>query len=448
MPNSFLTATIWVIEKSYLDIVDEVIRAKLEGRKRDLDEIEAAGGKRLHNERPDKPYEVYDGVAVIRAIGVIGKRMNLFSRYSGGVSTEFLQLLLEDALTDPAISAVVLAIDSPGGTVDGTVELADWMLANRGIKPVYGYVDGTMASGALWIGSACDKIYGYRSTQGGSMGVVMCHYDRSGQDEKAGVKRTFITSGEYKRIANDAEPLSEQGKDYLQEKVDYFHSMFVEAVAAGRGLEPEEVQERFGNSRMFVAEEAKKIGMIDAIGSLAETIDAARAAAQEEGQMNKAEILVKFPVAAAEIMEDGRLQALADFEGRVAEQGDALVASEQERLIGLYGSLHGEEKQEAYKKLVDMGVTAEQLGVLGELGFSSAGESKEKGGENSAEAKILAALEKGDAGVEPNGSQGGPTDFMAAVEAHMQEHSCGKTEAMKAISKKYPELHQAYRQKG
>ncbi len=287
MPSRFLQTTAWVLEKETLKVVDDIISARLVGRLSDMALVNTNSTEEYTNKERHKPYEVVDGVAVISMNGVIGKRMGMFDAMSGGVSTQRIQLQIEDALTDPAILAVVMSIDSPGGTVDGTAELADWMLANRGVKPVHAYVDGTMASGAYWFGSVCDRITAYRTARIGSVSAVICHYDRSQADVKAGIKRTFITSGEYKRIANDAEPLSEKGEAYLQDSTDRYHAMFVEGVAAGRGLTPEEVQEKFGNAKVHLAAEALEIGMIDAIGSLAETINAARAAAQEEGVMTK-----------------------------------------------------------------------------------------------------------------------------------------------------------------
>lgn len=101
MPNDFLKTTAWALEKSVLKIVDEVLMARLTGQGRDIAAIEAELGRPLNSRRPEKPYELIDGVAVIDMIGMMGKRMNLMHEMSGGVSTELLQTYLEEALTDP-----------------------------------------------------------------------------------------------------------------------------------------------------------------------------------------------------------------------------------------------------------------------------------------------------------------------------------------------------------
>lgn len=450
MPNnakhSFLMHTAWVLEPDTLAIVDDIITARLEGRTRDLVAIEAAHGTALENRANSKPYAVVDGVAVISVNGVMGKRMGMFSEMSGGVSTQRIQMQVEDALTDPAIEAVVLSIDSPGGTVDGTAELGDFLLANRGIKPVHAYADGLMASGGYWLGACCERITAYRTTQVGSVSVVLCHYDRSKQDEKAGVKRTFITSGEYKRMANDAEPLNEKGEAYLQQSVDRYHSMFIEAVAAGRGQSPESIQEKIGDGRVHIADAALEIGMIDAIGSLAETINAARAAAQEDFSMNKAELKEKFPELHAELIAEGQEQARAEIADQVQGQADVAVSAEQDRILGLYGRVHGEAAGEGFGRLVASGLGAEQVDALQACGFSKVPAAGTATGDGDLKGKILDALEGGDQGgnLANGGQDGDAPDFMAAVDAVVKEKGITRIAAMKLVAEKNPELHAAY----
>jgi len=212
MRNDLLLTTTWAVTPHMMQVIDGVLTAKLQGERIDLDAIEAAIGRPLDNARDEKPYDMVDGVAVISLSGIMGKRMNMFSQISGGTSTELVGNAIRTAIDDPAVIALVLSVDSPGGTVDGTAELADLILSARAEKPVYAYADGMMASAAYWVGSAAEKIFSYRTAEIGSVSVVICHYDRSRADADAGIKRTFITSGKYKRMANDAEPLSGEGQ--------------------------------------------------------------------------------------------------------------------------------------------------------------------------------------------------------------------------------------------
>jgi len=444
MPNKFLTTIAWVLESETLKIVDEVISARLTGQVRDLSAFDFFSDK----EPPPpsaRPYRVEDGVAVIEMFGVMGKRMNMFSAISGGVSTQRVQTLLEDALTDPEIVAVVLHIDSPGGTVDGTADLGDWMLDNKGMKPLHAFIDGQGCSGALWIAACCDAISATRTAQVGSLSAVVCHYDRSVADAKAGIKRTFITSGEYKRAASDAEPLDEKGAAYLQGFIDRYHAMFIEAVAVGRDMSPEEVQAKFGDGRIHLAAEAVKIGMIDGIGTLPETIKAARAAAMED-TMNREEFKAKYPELHAELVAEAETAAKAELAASVAAEGDALITAERSRIFGLYGKLHGAKAGASFEKLAAAGMTAEQIAQLEACGFGLAKNEGAKAEGDTLKKEILAALQENTPAVSA-GAGGAALDFMGAVDAEVEKSRCTRTQAMIKVAKTNPELHAAYLQR-
>lgn len=444
MPSKFLMTTAWSLDHSMMAVVDAVLSAKINGEVRDLEKVAAESGVELKNKEKNRPYKVVDGVAVISMNGVMGKRMGMFDSMSGGVSTQRIQMQIEDALTDPLIDALVLSVDSPGGTVDGTAELGDWLLKNRGVKPIFAYADGNMASAAYWIGSACDEIYAYRSATIGSISVVVCHFDNSKKDKKTGIKRKFITSGEYKRIANDAEPLSEKGEAYLQHKVDLYHAMFIEAIATGRGLDPKQVQTKFGDGRTHLADAALEIGMIDHIGSLAETIEAARKAATEESPMNKAELAEKFPELHASLLAEGKASAEEANKEQATKDGEALVAAERARTVGLYNKLHGADAAQGFEKIVASGMDAEQMDALEAVGFSAAaGKAPAADPEKGLKDEILENLRAGD-DLTPGGSDSGDTGFMALVESMVADKGVTRSAAMQKIAAQNPKLHEDY----
>lgn len=434
MPIS-LHSILWVLDKQHVEIVDQVLTAHFEGRKLDIEAIEARMGRNLNNER--KEYVIDDGVAVIPMHGVIGKRMNMFTRISGGVSTEKLQQDIQTALDDRQVKAVVLDIDSPGGTVDGTKELSDWLFSVRGQKPMFGYANGTMMSGAVWIGTALDRVYGYDSTMAGSISVAQTHYDRSKADEKWGVKRKFITSGKYKRIANDAEPLSAEAEEYLQQQVDGIHALFVEGVARNLGL-PVETVAAFSEGKVYLGAEAVSIGMLHGIKTLAETKTAAREAADTStpgGRMNAQEIREQFPEAAASLVEEGRSVAAQEIEGA--------VVSERDRVTGLCVLVAGEDTGNKVSKLAASGITAEQAETLTEAGLST----KDGGNDNEQQSRqdILDALKDTDTENVGTGAVGEPTEFMAAVEQYKVEHpKASRIQAMQAVRKAHPDLHKKF----
>ncbi|TLM66018.1 MAG: signal peptide peptidase SppA [Deltaproteobacteria bacterium] len=262
----------WAIRPAMLEEIQRIYATHLRGEKIDIAKVEAATGKKLDNSRNGS--YVLDQVAVIPMIGVIGKRMNLFTEISGGVSTEMIAKDFEQAVNDPAIKGIVLHIDSPGGTVDGTKQLADMIAGYRGTKPVLACADGMMCSAAYWIGSAADGInIADLTTDVGSIGVVAAHQDISGWEEKHGVKTTEITAGKYKRAISQYQPLSEEGRAMIQADLDQIYELFVDAVAGNRGKSVDAVLSEMAEGRVFLGRKAVEAGLVDGVATLAETIN-------------------------------------------------------------------------------------------------------------------------------------------------------------------------------
>lgn len=266
-PIDVLTSPWAIIPEKFAEI-KEIYSRHLRGEKIDIRAVEAQLGKPLNNE--PQGYQVQDGVALLALDGVIAKKMNLFTRISGGVSTQVFARDFRAALADPNVNAIVMIIDSPGGTVDGTQELAR-IIAEARVqdKPVVSWVDGMMASAAYWVGSAADRVYiGAGTDMIGSIGVAMEHVDYSAYEQKAGIKTTDIYAGKYKRIASSNAPLSEEGKAYLQDQVDAIYTLFVDAVAQHRGASVEQVLKNMADGRIFLGQQAIDNGLVDGASTL------------------------------------------------------------------------------------------------------------------------------------------------------------------------------------
>jgi signal peptide peptidase SppA len=230
----------------------------------DLAKFEVANNSRpMRSDMPN--YQVENGVAVLPVDGILGKGMNLMMRFSGGTSTQMLSRDLALAANDPtAPNGIVMVFDTPGGTVDGTQQAAAAVRAAALMKPVVAVVDGEMASGGYWIGSAADQIFIQSDTDMvGSIGVVATHEDVSGALEKQGVKRTEITAGKYKRIASSTGPLTDEGRATIQETVDHIYSVFVNEVAANRNTTVEDVLARMADGRIFLGQKAIDAGLVN-----------------------------------------------------------------------------------------------------------------------------------------------------------------------------------------
>ena len=180
---------------------------------------------------------------------------------------------------NPAVSAVVLDVDSPGGTVALVDEMAR-EIRQTSTKPVVAHINDFAASSGYYLASAADEIVITPSGQAGSIGVYASHEDISALAAKRGVKTTLISAGEGKTDGNAFEPLSDDARADMQDKVDGFYRMFVDAVVAGRQaagqrlVTPRTVRTEWKAS-MFMAKEAARLGLVDSVGTSGDAIRAA-----------------------------------------------------------------------------------------------------------------------------------------------------------------------------
>jgi capsid assembly protease len=253
----------WAIEPRKFAQIIELVQLRAAGLTVSDADIEArVGGGR---ERPETTVE--SGVGVIQMFGVLAQRMNLFSRMSGGTSTEQLTAEFRDLLADPQVKAILFAIDSPGGSVYGIPELAAEIRDARGIKPIEAVASPMAASAAYWLGAQADRFSVMPSGDVGSIGVISAHTDLSAAAAKSGVKTTYIASSKYKAEGNPYEPLTDEARAYRQARVDQIDRVFVSDVAKGRRLAESTVREKFGEGRLVSAADAAAIGMVDAIAT-------------------------------------------------------------------------------------------------------------------------------------------------------------------------------------
>lgn len=332
----------WAIVPSKLTEIQGIYEAHRRGPKIDLKAVEASIGRPLANEH--QAYEVIDGTAVIPVTGVLGKGMSLLSKISGGTSTALLQRDLADAIADPTVHAIVLQIDSPGGTVDGTQELAEAVFAARASgKPIIALADGCMCSAAYWIGSAAEKVYiTSDTTQVGSIGVVASHVDVSKAEESWGRKTTEITAGKYKRVASQYGPLSEEGRATIQDQVDHIYSVFVEQISRFRAVAVPVVLTEMADGRVFLGQQAIQAGLADGVSSLRDLVSSlARGVAPVESRAGVAQTLQPNQEASMPITRE-QLQAEApELLNTLLAEG---AASELTRIKGVLGaSLPGHE---------------------------------------------------------------------------------------------------------
>ena len=262
---SAFVGSLWAIEESKLKAVEQVLRHRLqEGRAEDFD-VASRGSKKTVN--------VVGQIAVIPIFGVIGHRMDLFSEISGGTSVQSLRNNFRDAMADDDVGGILFDVDSPGGAIDGIPELADEIFAARSKKPIFAIANTRAASGALWFAVAAEQFFVTKSGQVGSIGVYAVHEDRTAQNEKEGIKVTYIASSAEKVETNPDVPLSDDALRYATAQVNEMAAMFRKFVAKARGVGVDNVVEKFGNGRMLLATAAKSAGLVDRIATFDQVVN-------------------------------------------------------------------------------------------------------------------------------------------------------------------------------
>lgn len=172
------------------------------------------------------------------------------------------------------IKAVVVRIDSPGGTVAATQEIYEEIEKLRKKKPVVASLGGVAASGGYYIASGADQVVANPGTLTGSIGVIMELGNVEELMRKLGLRAYAIKSGPYKDLGSPLRPLSSEGRAVLQSLVDNVHGQFVKAVAKGRRM-PEDKVAALADGRVYSGEQALKLGLVDTLGNLEDAIDLA-----------------------------------------------------------------------------------------------------------------------------------------------------------------------------
>lgn len=193
-----------------------------------------------------------------------------------GVITSASKLIedLRNFREDSAIKAIVLRIDSPGGSVAPSQEIHDAVKKTAEIKPVVVSMGSVAASGGYYIAVAGQKIVANPGTMTGSIGVIMEFANYEELLKKIGWQNIVVKSGRFKDIGSPNRPMSAADRQLLQAMIDDVQSQFVDAVAQGRNLSPEEVKE-VADGRIMTGRQALAAGLVDELGGLETAIDLA-----------------------------------------------------------------------------------------------------------------------------------------------------------------------------
>ncbi len=221
-------------------------------------------------------------IAIIYVDGVIvsgnSSPGGLFGTRTAGSATIVRQL--DEARQDDAVHAIVLRVDSPGGSAYASDEI--WKATQRVVesgKPLVVSMGGVAASGGYYVAAGADAIYAQPGTITGSIGVFSGKFNLQGLQEQLGIQTEILARGRYAAMYTTSRPLDEAELEVLDRQVGATYDQFKDRVAQGRSMSPEQVEE-VARGRVWTGQAARDVGLVDELGGLNEAIQHARASAR------------------------------------------------------------------------------------------------------------------------------------------------------------------------
>nr|CRH06582.1 Putative protein C. Serine peptidase. MEROPS family S49 [Candidatus Magnetococcus massalia] len=210
-----------------------------------------------------------NGVAIVPIHGTLVKRAGAIEAASGLTSYTSIEEKILDAATDPAVKAILMDIDSPGGEVGGVFDLAAIIQEIGQEKPVWALADDAF-SAAYLIASQAHRIIVPQTAGVGSIGVIAAHVDESEKDAKDGRSYTTVFAGARKNDFSSHAPLSDSARSNLQQEVNRLYGMFTGMVAVGRDASESEV--RATEAGLFFGSNAVSAGLADQVGTIRDAL--------------------------------------------------------------------------------------------------------------------------------------------------------------------------------
>ena len=229
-------------------------------------------------------YSVADGVAVIKVRGLLVPDIGVDASSWGITGYDIVEKYIDNANEDPAVSEIVLDIDSPGGFVSGLGAVT--LAIENSENPIRSHATGDAYSAAYWLGVSASGGFTAGAYSGvGSIGVYVEHFDQSRALEDEGIKPSIFKSGFWKGAFSSYRPLSDREADRLQQGVDESARAFFDHVASKRGLTSLQVERLDGD--FFSARRGLELGLIDAITEniIMPTDNSATAAVEQSAQV-------------------------------------------------------------------------------------------------------------------------------------------------------------------
>jgi len=253
----------WAIRREQLSIIQRLVESRILGvRGAAAETIEIVG-----KNEPEQEVEVEGSTVIIPVHGTIGRHLSMLELECGGCDLKQVEIMMDDAERDSSIARIVFDFNTPGGTVTGVPELAARIRESQ--KECVAFTDSQCCSAGYWLASQCREFYCTGSSEVGSIGVWMAHFDYSRQLENDGVRVTEIKAGEMKTLGAPWRPMTEAERSVLQAGVNKVWEQFKDDVRATRSVQDEDME-----GQVFDGDEAVSRGLASGlVDSLTEILD-------------------------------------------------------------------------------------------------------------------------------------------------------------------------------
>lgn len=201
----------------------------------------------------------YGNVAVIEISGEIGAK----GIFGAGVDPDEIIKLIEQAEKNNRIDAMLIEINSPGGSAVGSEEIA--RAVKESTKLSIALIRDVGASGAYWVASAADIVIASPASLTGSIGVTASYLEFTGLLEKYGVSYEELKAGEYKDIGSPFRTLTKEEREMFQKRLDELHEYFVNSVSKNRNLDEDQTKQ-ISTAMFYLGSEAKQLNLVDVLG--------------------------------------------------------------------------------------------------------------------------------------------------------------------------------------
>jgi len=228
-----------------------------------------------------------DRIQVVKLYGMIVDDADAGSLFSGGRTTESVRKKLRKALKDDHVKAILLRINSPGGTIGMSQELYSTVLELKAKgKPVVVSMGDLAASGGYYVASASDHIFAEPGTLTGSIGVIMHLLNWQETEKKIGLQPNVIKSGAFKDIGSADRPMTPEERDMLQKLIMDSYDQFVTAVAKGRSMDKQAVK-TLADGRIYSGNQALKNKLVDELGGYDDALAYTQKKCREKYSLDK-----------------------------------------------------------------------------------------------------------------------------------------------------------------